>query len=190
IDDEWALVRAGRHSAADYLSLASMYAREHVNGVLEEVTARLAFVREYLTPDGALPRFERVTRTLLGPLFDELGFAVAPSDNDDRRALRATIVSALGTTGNDADVAARARAALDRTLWGGAAPDPTLAASIVDVAVQHGDGKLFEALSKAVERAASPEDQYRYLHALTRFRDAALIDRALQRLLTTQIRSQ
>src|SRR5262249_36911676 len=78
IDDEWALVRAGRHSAADYLSLASMYAREHVNGVLEEVTARLAFVREYLTPDGALPRFERVTRTLLGPLSDNLGFPVAP----------------------------------------------------------------------------------------------------------------
>jgi aminopeptidase N len=190
IDDEWALVHAGRHSAADYLSLASGYAREHVNGVLAEVTNRFAFVRDYLTPDAALPRLERVTRTLLRPLFDELGFAAAPSDNDDRRALRATVVAALGTTGNDADIVVRARAALDRTLSGGTALEPTLAAAIVDVAAQHGDDKLFAALSKAAERSASPEDQYRYLYALTRFRDPALIDRALQRLLTTEIRSQ
>ena len=190
IDDEWALVHAGRHSAADYLSLASGYAREHVNGVLDEVTSRFAFVRNYLTPAEAVPQFERVTRALLRPLFDELGFTSASSDNDDRRALRATVVAALGTTGNDPDVAARARAALDRSLSGGAALDPTLAGAVVEVAAQHGDEKLFAALASAADRAASPEDQYRYLYALAAFREPGLIDRALQRLLTTQIRSQ
>jgi aminopeptidase N len=190
IDDEWALVQAGRHSAADYLSLASGYAREHVNGVLDEVTSRFAFVRDYLTPAAAVPQLERVARTLLRPLFDELGFTAAPSDNDDRRALRATVVAALGTTGNDPEIAARARATLDRSLSGGATLDPTLAGAIVDVAARHGDEKLFGALSAAADRAASPEDQYRYLYALTAFREPALIDRALERLLTTQIRSQ
>jgi len=190
IDDEWALVHAGRHSAADYLSLASGYAREHVNGVLVEVTGRFAFVRDYLTPAAAVPQFERVTRTLLRPLFDELGFTSGSSDNDDRRALRATVVGALGTTGNDPDIAARARAALDRSLTGVAALDPTLAGAVVEVAAQHGDEKLFAALAAAADRAASPEDQYRYLYALTAFREPALIDLALQRLLTTQIRSQ
>ncbi len=42
LDDEWALVRAGRHTAGDYLTLAAGYGREHTSGVLEEVARRLA----------------------------------------------------------------------------------------------------------------------------------------------------
>ena len=44
IDDEWALVRANRHTAADYLTLAAGYGRESSSGVLGEVTERLDFI--------------------------------------------------------------------------------------------------------------------------------------------------
>ena len=36
LDDEWALVRAGRHTAGDYLTLTAGFNREHTSGVLEE----------------------------------------------------------------------------------------------------------------------------------------------------------
>src|SRR5882672_9486390 len=49
LDDEWSLVRAGRHNAGDYLTLAAGYGREHASGVLEEVTRRLAVIDEDLT---------------------------------------------------------------------------------------------------------------------------------------------
>ena len=42
----------------------------------------------------------------------------------------------------------------------------------------HGDQKLFEALAAAADRAASPEDQYRYLYALADFQQPALISAA------------
>src|SRR2546425_7154687 len=74
IDDEWALVRAGRHSAADYLTLAAAYGHEHASGVLADVTNRLEFVDEYLTTDTTRARFDGFVRSLLRPLFDELGF--------------------------------------------------------------------------------------------------------------------
>jgi len=188
--DEWALVRAGRHSAADYLTLASGFAREHTDGVLNNVTERLDFIDEYFTDANSRPRFQRFVRSLFDPLFQEIGFTSTPVDSDERRALRATLIATLGTTGADDAVAATARAALDRSLSGGPALDATLSRSIIAVAAQHGDRALFDALLAASERASSPEDRYRYLYALADFRDPALIDRALDYALTPKLRSQ
>lgn len=190
IDDEWALVRAGRHTVADYLTLAAEYGREHASGVLSEVTDRLAFIHEYLTTAATRAPFQAFIRTLLRPIFSELGFAVAPADTDDRRALRAAVIDVLGTTAEDPDVIAQARSALDRSLAGGPGLDPTLAGAVVRTAASHGDAKLFDALTAAADRATSPEDQYRYLNALADFRDPALIDRGLQRALSPAMRSQ
>jgi len=190
IDDEWALVRAGRHSAADYLSLAAVYGREHTSGVLADVTNRLEFISDYLTTDVTRKAFEGFVRSLLRPLYDEIGFDPGPADSDDRRMLRAIVVEALGTIAEDADVVAKARAALDRSLSGGNAIDPTLEGAATRTAAAHGDAPLFDALVKASERASSPDAQYRYLTALAEFSDPALIDRALRRTLSSSIRSQ
>ena len=100
------------------------------------------------------------------------------------------MIGALGTIGNDPDVIAKARAALDRSLQSGSPLDPSLAAALTSVAAGHGDRKLFDALAAAAERASDPEDRYRALSALARFRDPALIDRGLQMVLTPQIRTQ
>jgi aminopeptidase N len=188
--DEWALVRAGRHSAADYLALATGYATEHTNGVLSNVSGRLDFVDEYLTTADSRPQFQRFVRTLFTPLFQEIGFTSTAVDSDERRALRATLITTLGLTGADADVAANARTALDRALGSGPALDPTLASAIVAVAARNGDAALFDALLAASGRATSPDERYRYLYALAQFRNPALLDRALAYSLTAQLRSQ
>ena len=43
------MVRARRHTIAEYLSLAAEYGREQTNGVLADVVNRLSFVDDYLT---------------------------------------------------------------------------------------------------------------------------------------------
>jgi aminopeptidase N len=190
LSDEWALVRAGRHSVADYLALASGFGHEHASGVLQEVRVRLGFANQYLTTDATRPAFEAFVRTLLRPLFDELGFrAGSGSESDEHRSLRAVAIGALGAIGQDPDVIAGSRAALDRALAGGPALDPTLAGTITNAAAAHGDAKLFDALALAAERAASPDEQYRDLYALGNFTDPALIDRGLNRALS-DVRSQ
>ena len=158
--------------------------------MLSSVTERLAFIHEYLTTDASRPQFERFVRTLFGPLFQQIGFESAAADSDEARALRATLIETLGTTGGDPDVSARARAALDRSLSGGAPLDPTLAGAIIAVAAEHGDRALQDALLNASDRAQAPAEHYRYLYALAHFRDPALIDRALEYSLTSKLRSQ
>ncbi len=152
--------------------------------------ARLDFARDYLTTDATRKKFEAFARTLIRPLFDQLGFAPQAADNDEQRQLRAVVIGSLGTTGEDADVVARSRAALDKALAGGPALDPTLAAPIVAVAAEHGDAALYDALKAASDRATAPDDHYRYLYALADFRDPALIDRGLQDSLSPELRSQ
>ena len=101
-----------------------------------------------------------------------------------------TLIATLGTTGADPELAVQARTALDRTLSGGAPLDPTLAGAIIAVAAEHGDRALQDALLAAADRAAAPDEHYRYLYALARFRDPALIDRSLEYSLTPKLRSQ
>jgi aminopeptidase N len=190
LDDEWALVRAGRHGAGDYLTLVSGFGREQTSGVMGTVTNRLAAIDEDLTTRETQPRFRAFVHSLLRPLLDEIGFTAAPGDSEERRALRAVVIGALGTVGDDADVVVKARAALDRTLAGGPALEPTVAGAIVTTAATHGDARLFDALSAAADRAVSPDEHYRYLFALANFRDRALIQRGLERSVSPELRSQ
>ena len=190
VGDEWALVRTGHHTVAEYLTLASGLGRERTAGVMELVTDGLRFLHEYLTSDATRASFEAFVRSLVRPMYDEVGFAAASADNGDRRALRATLIGALGTIGGDAGLAAASRAALDGALGGGRPLDPSAARAIIRVAAEHGDAKLYDALTAASDRATSPEERYRYLYAAAEFRDPALIDRALQYSLSPQLRSQ
>jgi aminopeptidase N len=188
--DEWTLVRAGRHSAADYLTLASGFAMEHTNGVLSAIADRFETIDQYLTTPDSRPQLRRFVRELFSPLFQEIGFTSTAVDSDERRALRATLIQTLGATGEDPQVAASARAALDRALGGGPALDPTLARAMIGVAARHGDAPLFDAILSSAERSTSGDEKYRYLYALAQFTDPALVDRALAYSLTSKLRSQ
>jgi aminopeptidase N len=190
IGDEWALVRANRHTVADYLTLAAGYGLEPVSGVLGDVTERLRFIREYLTTDATRSRLEALVRSMLRPTFAKLGFSPASSDTDERRSLRAVVVSALGSIANDEEVVRQSRAALDRLLASGASLDPTLGESVVHIAAQHGDEQLYNTLIAAAARATAPSEHMLYLLASTDFRDSRIIDRALQRVLSNDVRTQ
>jgi aminopeptidase N len=190
VEDEWALVRAGRHTAGDYLTIASGFAREPTSGVLTLVTSRLDFIDQYLVTAAARPKVQSFVRSLFRRSFDELSLEATEGDSDDRRALRGVLISVLGTTGADAEVVAKSRAAVERALGGGAPLDSTAASALIEVAAEHGDAKLYDAIAAAAERAATPEEHYRYVNALPSFRDPLLIERALQEARSSRIRAQ
>jgi aminopeptidase N len=188
--DEWALVRAGRHSVADYLTLAAGFGAEQSSGVLDEVVTRLAFIHDYIASEGQRPRFEAFVRSVLRPLFDRLGLTPRSGESDETRALRAVVIDALGHTGNDAEVLSAARAYVDRALAGEASLDPTLASTVLRLAARRGNRALFDSLSAAARKADTPEEHYRYVNAVSAFEDPALVQLGLERLLTDEIRTQ
>jgi aminopeptidase N len=188
--DEWALVRAGRHSVADYLTLIKGYASEQESGVLSEVAGRLDTIYTQMASDAQRPAIEAFVRSLFAPTFKSLGLVAPPGDPDNRRALRAAVVSTLATTGNDETVLAAARRTVDDSLSGGEPLDANLAATLLRAAARHGDAALFDKYIQAAEKVSTPEEYYRYLGALAYFEDPAMVDRGLNRLRTSAIRDQ
>jgi aminopeptidase N len=190
VGDAWALVRTNRYTAADYLRLASAFSREQSSVVLGQVTGRLATIHDDLVAVSDRPKFEQFVRGLLQPLMGEVGFTASSGDEPDRLTLRSQLISALGRTGNDPDVIAQARTALDRLLASGERLEPTAASAIVGVAARHGDTELWQALHRAAQNATSPAERERYLYALPLFEEPALVDRGLALSLGNEIKSQ
>ena len=140
----------------DFLTLASGYGHETVAGVLS-AAVRAAGLRPQLSDDVRdAPGFER--------------------GRPDACSVRCTTISALpphraipttvspfappssrcsGRWGTIRTVGAEARRALDASLDGERAMDPTAAGAIVTVAARHGDAALFEALVQASRHASS-----------------------------------
>jgi hypothetical protein len=155
VDDEWALVRAGRHSAADYLTLVTAFGRERTSVILSEIIGHLKF---HPRLPGPRPSRRRNSRRSSDRCCARRSTSSAsrqpPLTATIAGRLRAGIVSALGRTGNDPDVIAKSRAALDRSLQGGAPLEASVAAAVTSVAAGHGDRKLFDALVAGSERAS------------------------------------
>ncbi len=190
LGDEWALVRAGRHTVGSFLTLASGFGDERSSGVLALLADRLETIRTYLTTPQTRPRFEAFIHRLFAPLGKELGPYTMPGEDADRSILRAHVMAILGAAGGDAGMIAHARRSVDDALEGRAPLDATAASALVDLAAQHGDQQLFEAFRDASRKAVSPEERYRYLNALPRFTDPALVQRGLALSLTPEIRNQ
>jgi len=190
VTDGWDLVRSGRRTVADYLTVVRSFDRERVSGVLAEITSRLDFVHDVLADAGTRPGFEAWLRRYLTPLYDEVGAEGRDDDSEDRRALRAVLVRSLGGTARDPRVVAWTQDALKRALDLKAPLDPIVADAVVQVAAQHGDAFLLEALMDAAQRAASPEERYRYLLAAGSFEDPQVVERALRYALSPALRSQ
>ena len=141
-------------------------------------------------PTRRAPPFERFVRTLFGPLFAQVGFESMPADSDgsapcERRSLkRSERPAATPTCGPRAHGSrSRARAAARRSTRRSPArssPWPPSTAT----------ARCRTRCSRRPTRGQAPDEHYRYLYALARFRDPALIDRALDYALTSKLRSQ
>jgi puromycin-sensitive aminopeptidase len=190
VSDEWALVRAGRHTVANYLDLASGFGREPIAGVLSAIVERFDFIGEYLAADATRAPFRSFVGKLLDPAYSAIGFDRRPADSEDDRSLRNVVLDALGLIAEEPQVVGRARDAVSKALDGSSPLDPILANTLVTIAASHGDAALFDAFRTAAAKASNPQEHYRYLYALADFRDPALVQRALELTATPEIRSQ
>ncbi len=88
VSDEWALVRAGRDTVANYLDLATGFGSETMAPVLSAVTGRLQFIDSYIATPSNRTAFRRFVRALLMPAYQSVGFERGANDSEDRRSLR------------------------------------------------------------------------------------------------------
>lgn len=192
VANEWALVRAGRHSVPEYLSLVNSLRNERDGFVLEEVTNRAQYIGRYLVTDQDRPEFQQWVRNFYRPVLNDIGMLPKPGEGATVKALRPKLYGILGdtTSGDDPEVVAQAKKLAQEYMRDPASVPPDLAGVVVNIAASHGDAALYDQYVAKLKQTRTPQEYYTYFYGLARFQDPALIQRTLDFALTDQVRNQ
>jgi puromycin-sensitive aminopeptidase len=188
VNDAWAVTVAGLMPVADYLELTARFRDERDKNVWSLLIGSFHTLNRLIAPADR-PRLEALVRDRAAPALAALGWTPRETDDELARQLRGDLIRALGTLGNDRDVQARAAevyAAHER----GAAVDPNVLPALIAVLAHTGDQARYETFLERFRRAATPQEEQRYLYALTMFQQPALVEQTLARTVNGEIRTQ
>jgi aminopeptidase N len=173
------------------LHLADALASERNSVVVRQINRELDYIGERLVSDADRLKYEAWVRSLLTPVFKEVGWQPSPGEDEDRKALRSYVIYTLGYTGRDPEVLGKARELAGKALQNPAAVDPSITDTVFTLAAARGDTELYdEIMAHLKSTTGAPQQYYRYLFSLAHFGDAALLQRTLQYALSQDVRSQ
>jgi puromycin-sensitive aminopeptidase len=185
VNDCWAITLAGLMSLRDYLDLTAQFRGERDKNVWTAVLNSFHAINRILEPT-ARPRFEALVRDRASPALADLGWSPRPNESELTGQLRGDLIRALGTLGNAADVQTQAA----ELLRDPAKVDANVLAAIIPVVAHTGDASRYDDFLQQFRAAKTPQEEQRYLYALTAFRHTRLIDQTLTRTLNGEFRTQ
>ncbi len=188
LGDTWASVVAGRNDMGAFFTLAEALGDEAEPEVWAEVTGPLSFL-DRVVDDDVAPVLARYTRALLHPVFDRLGWDPSPADGERTATLRAQALMALGTVGDDEDIRAEAARRHQDMVSGGARVNPELLSAVVTLVAAGGTTEQYDAFLERYRNPDTPQDEVRYLYALSAFPEPELAERTFA-LAMTEVRTQ
>jgi puromycin-sensitive aminopeptidase len=189
VNDAWAVAVAGLADLAAYLDLTARFRGERDRNVWSALLASLGALNRLLLP-GDRPGFAALVRDRATPALDDLGWIARPGEDELTRQLRGDLVRALGVLGEHAGVQARAAELYAAALAAPAAVDANVLPALIAVLAHTGDARRYDEFSERFRRAATPQEEQRYLYALAGFRQPELVDRTLERTVNGEIRTQ
>ena len=188
VSDAWAAALAGMEDVATLARLVRLL-RGDEDPATWTVALGAVDLLHRISSEPGTTAVERYVRDVVGPAFSRLGWSAAPGEPDKVGTLRATLAGALGTTGADPDVRARAAELHDKALSDRTAVDPDMVGAIVSILAYWGGPSEYEVFLERFLNPATPQEEVRYLYALGAFRDETLVQRTLTMALD-EVRTQ
>ncbi len=190
VGDELALMRADKAKAGDFLALAAMLKDDNSAGVIEGVENGVATLWSRVSPtEEARKELSGWVDKTFSPRLASLG-EPKESDAPELRVLRADLLEMVGGIGEDAGAIAQSRQVAERYLGSPASVDATYGQAALSVAAMYGDAAFFDLLQKTAETSPNPAIAGMALYELSRFRDPALLRRALDYASSGKVRNQ
>ena len=190
-DNQWALLKAGHVSIAQYFALLDGYRQENDRAVVATIAEQLGWLSVHAVPDAARAPFERFVDAYYSPQFAALGWEPRAGESADERLKRAAVIGALGGIARSVPVRDEARRRLERYCADRTSLDPNLASVVAGLAARDGDAALYERYLERKRSAGNdPEEEQRFLLALTAFEVPALIQRTLDLAVGSEVRTQ
>jgi puromycin-sensitive aminopeptidase len=188
VNDAWAVTVAGLMPLTEYLDMTARFRDERDKNVWSALLGSFGVLTRLVRPADRAG-LEALVRDRATPALTALGWTPRPGENELTGQLRADLIRALGTLGNDPGVQARA-AELYAAHERGTAVDPNILPALIAVLAHAGDEARYEDFLKRFRGATTPQEEQRYLYALTAFRQPALVEQTLGRTINGEIRTQ
>ena len=189
VNDAWAVTVAGLMPVTDYLELTARFRDERDKNVWSVLLGSFTTLNRLLAPADR-PRLEALVRDRVGPALAALGWTPRPGEDELARQLRGDLVRALGTLGNDPQVQARAAEVYEAHERGTTPVDPNVLPALIAVLAQAGNEGRYHEFVERFRTARTPQEEQRYLYALTAFRQPELVEQTLARTVDGEIRTQ
>jgi puromycin-sensitive aminopeptidase len=189
VNDAWAATVAGLMPLQDYLELTTHFRGETDRNVWAVLTGSFVYLNRVISA-GLRPKVEALVRDRLSPSVERLGFTPDPEEGELVRQLRADLIRAIGTLGNDTEVQAEVRKLYQRSHEEAGAVDPSLLPAIIAVLAHAGGETEYAAFVEKFRTARTPQEEQRYLYALAGFRQPELLRRTLEKAINGEVRTQ
>ena len=189
VNDAWAVAVAGLMPLTQYLDLTVRFRDEPDRNVWSILIGSFHTLSRLVSPADR-PKLEAVVRDRAAAALDSLGWAPRADEDELTRQLRGDLVRALGTLGNDRAVQARAAELYAGHERGTAPVDPNVLPALIAVLAHAGDEGRYHEFFERFRTAMTPQEEQRYLYALTAFSQAPLVEQTLARTVNGDIRTQ
>jgi len=186
VNDAWAVTVAGLMQLTDYLDLTARFRAERDRNVWSILIASFGTLNRIIEGKSR-PSLAALVRDRVAPAFAELGWTARPGEDELTRQLRGDLVRALAVLGDDRGVQGRAAELYARAAGD---VDPNVLPALIGVLAHAGDAARYDDFLKRFKSASTPQEEQRYLYALTAFRQRELLTQTLERTINGEIRTQ
>ncbi len=189
VNDTWACVRAKLTNAVDYLKLIELFNSEKDPSVWAIILGSLKTLQTLL-PKPERSGFAKMVTNLVNPVFSELGFSPKNNESVQIKQLRGSLMSALGTLGEDKTVQHKACELFEAWIKDKNSIDSNLLPAIVNILSYTGDKEQYNKFKNLFKTSTTPQDINRFMYSLTDFSQSELLTQTLESCINGDFRSQ
>ena len=188
--DALAFAQTGQAEMGSVLELLSAFSTESEQAIWQLVFRVLGWVDHHLVADADRDAFAAFTQKVVAPLLERLGSSAVAADSDLVRRLRGQALAVMGGLGQDPETIQWAREAVVDYLENGTAPDAELLTAALGVVASTGEADMHARFLDRYETSDNPQEQLRFLRALTAFDNQDLGRETIAATYDGRIRSQ
>lgn len=186
--DIWALVLSLRLDIPAFFDLIEAIKSETEPSLWDLVISALSLMDLVASEDQRKIVSAKCQDALL-PILDKIGFESKEGEPEGTSRLRSSVISALGTMGRHLDTIAECKELFVHEMSTEKNIDPDITSSVLRVVAANGDEAEFAFMLDRYRHPSTPQEENRYLMALTHFEEKELINKVL-RMTLDDIRSQ